>query len=470
MSLAAPVTRDGFAYASGDLFAHASNHNSHRRATVSELQDHFKNGSDKDHPAHWFEAQLLHYGLAPSKTKSVARMRLFDAMNAGNLVVPAPIQKLERELKKEWAKSEREAKKALKTQNTPQPAATTSAPAKKRKADASNVDLTLNVGGVNITLSANNATKSSAATAKKPKTSSASTASSKPVAKPKAAPTTKAVKEKAAPKPKASSATAKRTKATAAKASAASSSTPSSTTTPARKQTARARRGGLSQAPGRPATTTTSSASAAQQAPRRIQTARRSGAFAALGGRVSPPSPRGYNNDYDSYDESPPPKQERYSSSPSPPPTQPLGLLNGRYNVASQYITSQWNYPSHSFSLTLTLSGRSLWGKFDLGIVEGIMYFEERPWDSSADETVRFIWRGQETDGQILYGNQNEGWMRFYGGGEIDASLDWMGIKFAATRADGQGTRSQVDVSEMRRLWDSYSEDEYERLNRSRWG
>ncbi|KAF5000449.1 hypothetical protein FGRMN_1780 [Fusarium graminum] len=49
----------------------------------AETWDHSTSGSDKHHSAHWFESQLIHYGLQPLKTKSVARMHLFDAANAG---------------------------------------------------------------------------------------------------------------------------------------------------------------------------------------------------------------------------------------------------------------------------------------------------------------------------------------------------------------------------------------------------
>ncbi|KFH43320.1 hypothetical protein ACRE_059170 [Hapsidospora chrysogenum ATCC 11550] len=110
-----PVASDGFSFANGELFAEASGHNLHRRATPAELKEHFSKGSDKDHPAHWFEAQLRHYGLPPSKTKAVARMRLLDAFNEGKLAaVPAEIHKLEARLKKDWLKNDREAKKMRK--------------------------------------------------------------------------------------------------------------------------------------------------------------------------------------------------------------------------------------------------------------------------------------------------------------------------------------------------------------------
>lgn len=112
---APPTTQDGFAFANGDFYAEVSGQQRHRRATVGELKEHFFSGNDTDHPAHWFEAQLIHYGLKPSKSKSVARMRLFDAVNAGNLTVPGYLASLESKLRKEWAKNDKNARRGLKS-------------------------------------------------------------------------------------------------------------------------------------------------------------------------------------------------------------------------------------------------------------------------------------------------------------------------------------------------------------------
>lgn len=111
---AAPIARKGFAFGNGIFFADTPGNNRHARASIAELQEHFKSGSANDHPAHWFEAQLLHYDLKPSKLKSVARMRLFDAVNEG-LVLPGWISRLEGDLKKEWTKMDREARKGENT-------------------------------------------------------------------------------------------------------------------------------------------------------------------------------------------------------------------------------------------------------------------------------------------------------------------------------------------------------------------
>lgn len=209
---------DRFASANGDFYAESSGNNRHRRATVPELKEHFQSsGSGKDKPAHWYEAQLIHYGLPPSKTKSVAFKRLFDASNTGGLSVPAHITKLESDLKKEWTKRDRDAKKEAKgqmvgvTKTTEKATAvkkTTTGAGAKRKASES-LDVTVSVGGIDFKMSASNssATQSTPKKAKTTKTTTAKTtktaAAAKPVKEsPKAKPAPKATKAAAAPKEK----------------------------------------------------------------------------------------------------------------------------------------------------------------------------------------------------------------------------------------------------------------------------
>ncbi|KAI0804915.1 hypothetical protein GGR55DRAFT_690868 [Xylaria sp. FL0064] len=423
---------------------------------------------------------LIHYGLQPSKTKSVARMRLFDAVNAGKLTVPSHIQKLEKDLKKEWIKNEREAKQAVRADGSTSGASSAVAAGKKRKADSSNVDMKINVGGIDITVSANNASKSSSA-AKKAKTTTAGTAPSKPVKG--------GLKFKDTSASKSSKETSKSKASTASKGKATTStSTPKKTISTPKNSTKKetARRGGLSQGPRRGSTSTTPAAAGGPG--RTKQTARRSGAFGARG-RIPTSGPLDSNDDFD---EPPPPYREYddydssirssnssrydrggsyddndqhsgkspyndrdnydsdgYDDPPSPPSLGPLGLLNGRYDIFSNEANGQWG--CKDFDLVLTLSGRELWGKFDLGIVGGIMRFDERPWESS-DDSVPFTWRGEEYDGPIFYGE-----------------LDYMRLDFGGVRLSGQGTWSQVDVQSMKREWNGYTEEEYERLNRARW-
>ncbi|RYP75320.1 hypothetical protein DL771_002416 [Monosporascus sp. 5C6A] len=337
MSLAPPVTRDGFSFAGGDLFVEASGHNRHRRATPAELRALFfeKPGSpdsSRDHPAHWFEAQLLHYGLPPSKTKAVARMRFFDALKAdgknSKLVVPSHIQQLEAELRKEWAKRERSAKKALKDSSTAAVSTAKKSTNTKRKAAeisslTSVVDLTVSVGGVDIKVStsSSNSSKKTKTTTSKSAASTAAAATTKATKattpKPKATTTKGTTTPKATPasaakqqKPRASASTSASKPKTALASSRAPSSSSSRTTTasatPAKKQTAR-RGGGVSQGPPR-GTSTSGGTSSGTGKPRTKQTARRGGGTFVSRERIPGPAP-GYDGDFD-YDGPPPPYSE----------------------------------------------------------------------------------------------------------------------------------------------------------------
>ncbi|KAL2012179.1 hypothetical protein VTN00DRAFT_4897 [Thermoascus crustaceus] len=118
MFLTPPVSRDNFHYSNGDFYVASFNQNQHRRATIPELRALFhpppgQPPTTKDPPAHWYKAQLLHYGLQPSDNKGTAAKRLLDALNQGRLEVPVHLQRLERELKKEWDSNERKARKEL---------------------------------------------------------------------------------------------------------------------------------------------------------------------------------------------------------------------------------------------------------------------------------------------------------------------------------------------------------------------
>lgn len=71
----------------------------------------------KDPVGHWYQAQLLHYGLPPSKDKARAKMRLLEAVNSSSLVVPAAISRIEESLRKEFNAAEKKAKAQYKLQS-----------------------------------------------------------------------------------------------------------------------------------------------------------------------------------------------------------------------------------------------------------------------------------------------------------------------------------------------------------------
>ena len=117
MAFAPPAVRGNFLY-NGDLYVDVGNFNRHKRASIAEISevlrpDLKKTKSSipvKDPVGHWYEAQLIHYGLPPSKDKARAKMRLLENLNKSNLNVPSSIVAMEAELKKEFASAARKAK------------------------------------------------------------------------------------------------------------------------------------------------------------------------------------------------------------------------------------------------------------------------------------------------------------------------------------------------------------------------
>lgn len=483
MSQLPPSTRDNWSY-SGDFHVEASGHNRHRRATVPELKAIF-DGTDstKDRPAHWYEAQLIHYGLPPSKTKGTAKMRLFDAVGKGNLAVPAHILKVEADLKKDWNKRDREAKQALKKASTP---ATTTKVTGKRKADDSQVGTPGHNVSINLSVSFGpNGNFQVVPTEPAPKRA-------------KATPTAK----KLTPATKKTTPAAKKTKAAAPPVPKPSTS---SSTTTTKKQTARrgTSRAGAAAArttSSRPAAPPAPAATTAPRAPRTKQTARRSRPFnpATAPGRSAPANPPQslvdttptYWDDQEDDDDAPPPYPGSpdygggymgyddshddgdgdggydddgdgyggtmgYQPSSPPPPLPPLGLLNGRYHVRCTAPLMYAESDHTTSGLIFTLDGNALWAFFEIGPLSGILRLDERPWESSHQE-LPIQWRARDDQGRQSHEHGYGGFVRFLGDGEIDGEIICVGgtLKFLGRRVSGQGTRSEVSSVSMRRQWD----------------
>ena len=202
MSFAAPVANGKFSFSVDSFYVETSGHNLHRRATVPELQTLFQPGAagaaaPADPVGHWYEAQLLHYGIAPSKNKAVAKMRLLDAVRGGGLAVPKDISKIETDLKKEWKKKDKEAKSG-KSEGTETKTATTTAKSGaggKRKRDGEEETETAQPAPKTTT-----AKKTAAETNNKKPASSTAKAEAKPKPEPKKTTAAKKKKDETAKK------------------------------------------------------------------------------------------------------------------------------------------------------------------------------------------------------------------------------------------------------------------------------
>ncbi|KAH6617297.1 hypothetical protein F5144DRAFT_596347 [Chaetomium tenue] len=447
MSLIPPSARDGWSY-SGDFHVEASGNNRHRRATIPELKAVF-DGTDgqKDRPAHWYEAQLIHYGLPPSKTKGTAKMRLFDAVGKGDLTVPAHIRKVEAELKKEWNKREREAKQTAKLLG---PTATAAKKPTKRKADDGQ-------GGASSGTNGNVQVVPTGPAAKKAKTTPAT---KKPAPAPK-----KSAPAPKKPAPAAKNATTKA--ASTAKKGALTTLNPTQTAPP-KKQTARrgTARAGASMSVSSRITPAASPGSTNKPVAR--QTARRSRPFnRASQGRPTAASPQTSRFDatpshWDSTGSPPPPY-------PGPPSyfddddgddgshssgLPPLGLLNGRYQLRCTAPHAHAD-DEHDSGIIFTLDGDALWGSFEIGPLSGILRLDERPW-SSSDQPLYFEWRGEDGQGGAHSETDDGSYIKFLGNGEVVGQIGFYNtmLEFDGYRVSGSDTRSEVSAFSMRREWD----------------
>ncbi|KAH6842537.1 hypothetical protein B0I37DRAFT_198764 [Chaetomium sp. MPI-CAGE-AT-0009] len=430
MSLIPPSVRDGWSY-SGDFHVEASGNNRHRRATIPELKAVF-DGTDgqKDRPAHWYEAQLIHYGLPPSKTKGTAKMRLFDAVGKGNLAVPAHILKVEAELKKEWNKREREAKQAAKKSL---PSATPAKKSSKRKADdvqggafsGTNINISLNLslgpqGNVQVAPAGPAAKKAKTTPAAKKPASKKVT----PTPATKAAPPKKQTARRGTSRARAS-------KSASSRPAAAAPATPADK--PPARQTARRSRPFNRASQSRPA------AAASPQTPRFDTTPSR------WDSADSPPPPYpgspSYLDDNDRDDDS------RLSGLP------PLGLLNGRYQLRCAAPAAYADYEEDS-GIILTLDGDALWGSFEIGPLKGILRLDERPWSSSY-QPLYFEWRGEDAQGGEHSETSDGSYIKFLGNGEVTGVIGFYNtmLEFDGYRVSGQDTRSEVSAFTMRRQW-----------------
>ncbi|KAL8653526.1 MAG: hypothetical protein Q9226_003815, partial [Calogaya cf. arnoldii] len=140
MAFAQPAVKDNFLY-NGDLFVDVGNLNRHKRASVAEITEVLRpdlkksknTAAVKDPVGHWYEAQLIHYGLPPSKDKARAKMRLLENLNQSKLKVPPHITAIESELKKDFTAAERKAKAQYKASLAPTPSTQKDGPSTKKR-------------------------------------------------------------------------------------------------------------------------------------------------------------------------------------------------------------------------------------------------------------------------------------------------------------------------------------------------
>ncbi|CAI7657337.1 unnamed protein product [Penicillium glandicola] len=500
-----PVTDGQFSFNVDTFYVAASGGQIHRRAAPAEIKALYDTAttdkSTPDHPGHWYEAQLLHYGLPPSKVKATAKMRLLKAVQDGVLSVPKESLQIEKNLKKEWKKQESSEQPQANTRTTMTKTVVTKTITVSKTVASKTTGSKVTASKAAAKLATVKATTTKAVTPKAaapkkdttsktvaPKVTAAKTTVTKAATNPATTkPAPKAAAIKAVAKPAAVKPTTAKTatpnpapkKFTALK-TAVSKATPTKSATP---QTAPAKR---------------KRASNNEETPNQPQTAKRR----SYGNKVqdntnvltnSYPGPSGWSEQPE-YQDAPPSYEsdcgmdgehpynasdnlghygeyEAHSDPPSPPRTlkNTLGLLNGTYQVRSPDIEDKWPHamPSEGITLSLRLNGREIWGTYEFGMFEGVLWMPERPMKPSF-ERFPFKWRGRETgEGEMSFADDQEGWIEFLGDGDIVGMISCCeDLHFRGQRIDS----SVRTASDLRNEWDGYNEEEYGRESRARWG
>ncbi|KAL8856736.1 MAG: hypothetical protein Q9178_006693 [Gyalolechia marmorata] len=454
MAFAQPVVKDNFVY-NGDLLVDVGNFNRHKRASVAELTEVLrpdlkkpKNAvAVKDPVGHWYEAQLIHYGLPPSKDKARAKMRLLENLNQSKLSVPPQITAIETALKKEFAAAERKAKAQYKASLAATPSTQKdSLSTKKRKmADNQTAFPTINV---NVSVGdAPSPNRSSPAPPKKRKLQTARRGGSTSV-----------------PPVELSHA--------AFQQHALAADVPN----PRPKQTARRSGSSLLSFRAKTASSHGESTMNAPHANAPFEAANHKGPTQKDPKPKKEPKPaikkEAKVKQERSVKKEPKVKAKSISdaktivgSSRSAPAS--LGLINGIYEISCPDIEQEWDYDG--FTIVLTLDSPSIWGEYDFGMFSGILRIPQRPFVASGD-MLPFEWRGREnSEGEMSFGDNCVGGISFLGNGYIEGWINLYGdCRFEGTRMDGPGT-AMSSAADLRDQWDSYNEDEYERERVGRW-
>jgi len=382
------------------LFVEVGEGKRHPRASAPELKDLLlpkKNSTPaKDQVAHWYEAQLVHYGLSRVKDKNAAKVRLLGAINSGNLVVPSHVQQLEADLKKQHASAQRKAKNAAKKAESAEPVSA----GKKRKASdmegsrssGAKTKMSFTLGDMTVNIDHTTSSSTSEA-AKKSKTVSTTrkTATAKVPSKKQGSQASPTKKTKIQP--------SKTAKPSAAK----SEVKPEAPIKQAARADARL-------------------AAGVGNHPRPPQTARRSRPFNYSAGRAAPaaarePTPMSLYTD----DEEAPPPYTEYGIDDDDDEDDNSVLSQRQHvvQISGAYTISSSSDHSAELVCRLSHSRDQLWGRFTIGSKTGIIRLDNID-DIAGSVRKSFGWRSEDCDtDQLRFGKGCDGWIEFNGGGGV---------------------------------------------------
>ncbi|MBE3044666.1 hypothetical protein IMZ48_19315 [Candidatus Bathyarchaeota archaeon] len=480
------AARNGIFYFKDDNFFVDTGGHSHRRATIAELRSHFDRRADR--PAHWYEAQLIHYGLPASRVKGTAKMRLQYAVREDDIRLPGSMKRMEEDLRRKW-----EARRMADDLRRDWMVVEV-----QRKRPFGVDDLVIQGPFTKKRINTERALPGT--TARRTPSNTAPGERTLPPAVQDHEPRVKVEPRHGwGPDPawggkqEYDEDEDEDWDMTTLTNASVSPPNPSPRTTchgalSARDVGRHPRK--RAERPGLPALL---SAYGLDPGPDPFGAGRRG--YSALGPAIDegPDSfddfifpPEDDSVVADRVDFGPPIAPTPYSGHNTvgagtpqtpPPPRQPprLGLINGRYEISFAHnngpkpslvledrhdIPSTYNTgPKHS--LVLTLDGTMIWGFLEMQYLTGVLKIARRPYNASG-EKLDLVWRGvYDDDGYQRFHDGTRGGsgqhLSFHGGGEVRCLVKMGGgafYDFTALRVSGEETRSEISAREMRQRWD----------------
>ncbi|RVX75630.1 hypothetical protein B0A52_00983 [Exophiala mesophila] len=450
----------------------------HPRASAHDIKDLVmpkkSSAANGDQVAHWYEAQLVHYGLPRSRDKNTAKVRLMQAITTkpGGLKVPKELDQLEKDLKKEYSAAVKKAGVYPRsTGGKGSVAEGGSGSSKKRKAgvgdsleETKSTTISVKVGDavVEINQHIQSSKKAKVVVAgKKSATSTTKTTTTK-ANKDKSPKTTRTVTKKSDPKPKGTASPKPNSKTT--------KSTP----------TARTAQSGSKAGPSQARSTGPATKSTSSQQKKEEKLSKTQGQS-----EKKQPSQsythHSHSHDYHDHNSS------YYSDNDSdePPPYDSIDFtsrqssvasdeasnryeddgddpdsvqISGSYEISVQYIRTHCD-----LSLRIDHGSGRLWGRFGIGSKDGILRIDDLS-GLAEGEVVSFGWRAADDQtGDLRFGRGCFGEVRFYGRGRVEGRfiglLDGDDAVFEGSMVDERGP----DAGELSWQWNQFPERAYGR-------
>lgn len=358
----------------------------HARASPSEIKMFLDGKAPKDQVAHWYEAQLIHYGLQRSKDKNTAKVRLQQALSQRKLTVPAHIVEIEVQMKKEYASSINKARSAADRAarvGAEDSAVSTARKRKQSKADpelgiaaSKKTKITMKVGDVEVSIERDLPGTTSTGTSReiaKGKTFSSGSTMASPLAKGKAA------------------------------------NTPASTRKPPKTPQSRRTLQQNLLSPSVPAFAPPRTPTRSVISPSRVSTPQQTRV------KAEPRVKREPTAGYLSPSKAPPKIKAEVKPETSPISRSSSRIITGVYNVTSPQLSEQYGYEANDLRVFLCVDNESnkISGGFELVPKSGVLCIDIEHMDTDAQ--MSFCWRARDSHrGGLSFGRGCYGDIQFF--------------------------------------------------------